>query len=335
MSLQVGGGSSNVAATPLLTNVLTKCLFGLYKSYIAPAGGTTTLAMFELETEALAFKISIPNISENPVPGVRVAIAVGTGFPDRAAHWITPSAPPGNTGWLRLKAGGLDSATLAARFAENIASWTEFDLAALRTLPESSGGRPIIAVRVQWPAGSVVTCPANGIFGWRVDGAHRLLRASSQDVLGVDNLAAYTTQNSVDDNVSIPVVQYVTIKQGKQELLNGDSTMEGIGSDPRCYGAVQRAADLVSSQSAPVEYCNAGLYAQGPLVYSRALGYYAKKIQPTTVFYSPYSINNTPAGGMPPYAVDEDYFGIARVLSLLDRPIPASPTSWGFFMSCC
>lgn len=309
---------------PELTNVLTKCLFGLYSTYVAPAEGHTVLAMFEIECEAIAFKIMIPNISDAAVPGVRAAIAVGTGF-DKPTHWITPSTPPGGSGWLPLKASGQDSATLAPKFSDNVASWTEFDLAALRTLPEANGGRPIVAVRIQYPAGAIVTYPANGIYGWRVDdGVHRILRASKQDVLGIDNLAAYTTTASVDDQVAIPIVQYVTVKQGRQELVCGDSTTEGIGSTVRCYGAVQRAADLLSTSDTPVEYCNSGMYAQGPLVYSKALGYYAGKVQPTTVFYSPYSINNTPAGGMPPYAVDEDYFGLARVLTDL-RALPRPP----------
>lgn len=306
------------------TNVLTKGLFGLYKTYKASATGHTVLAMCEIESEALAFSILIPNLSPDAVPGVRVAIAVGTGFPDRAAHWVTPSTPPGSSGWLTCTANGETSATLAPAVDSNIASWTRFDLAARRTMPEASGGRPIVAVRIQFPAGSLVTAPANGVYGWRVDGPHRLLRVSSQDVLGVDDLAAYTTTSSLDDNVCVPVIQYTTLKQGIQLQCSGDSTVEGIGSNTRCYGATQRAADLLSTPDLPVEYCNSGLYAQGPLVYSRALSYYANQIQPSTVVYSPYSINNTPAGGMPAYAVDEDYFGLARVLTDL-RNLPRAP----------
>lgn len=310
--LKLSGGLPNNDVK--LTNVLTSGRFGVYGTLNAPASGRTVMIMCELAADALGFKVIIPNSALAAVPGVKVSISAATGFGNRDANWYMEPTPPGSSGWLPCTFNGQPSGTLAPAFTTELASWTAWDLTACRTLGVTDGGTlPVVAVRIQYPANAPITYPLNGIYGCRVVGKHRVLRATQQDVLGIDTPSAYTTTATVDDQVPVPVIQYTTLKPGLQVQMFGDSEVEGIGSGVRCFGGLQRAAVLASKLDLPVEYCNNGMYGKGPKVYSAAIGYYSKVVEPSAIFYGVYSPNNTPPGGMPQYAIEEDYLGIAAL----------------------
>lgn len=314
------GSSSN----KIRTNVLTKSVFGLYKTFVADTDLTIQTTL-ELESEFVGLRIAVPNLSDAAVNGVKVSISLGTD--QSAGNWLNDPIPKGSTGFLPLKQNGQVSATLAPRISETVPSLNFFDFVGLRSLPrDGETRRPILAVRIEFPNGSVVTAPMNDVYYWRVDGDHRTMRCSKQAVLGCTNAPAFTTTAAVDENVCVPIVQYTTVKQGTQVMASGDSTVEGIGAQTRCFGAVPRASIMASTPDAPVEYFNAGMFGKGPVVYSVGAAYYAKIVKPSAIFYSPYSINNTPAGGLAaaPWALDEDYAGIATVMNGLNE-LPRPP----------
>lgn len=280
------------------TNVLTKCLFGRYNTYNIGSNPYTCNLVMELEGHFTGLRIGIPNISTSAQSNIRACVAVV----DRnalAAAWQVAITPTGGT-WYDLTLNGNPSITLPPRIGAERPSITMLDLAPLESLIRvDAGTRPMIMVRIEYPAGTTPSVPYVSTAGWRQADAPRVVKTSTQAVLGVTDKAAYTnTTNTEGSSVVLPIVQYFTKKAGKQLLLLGDSTVEGIGSTPVGCGAAQFAVYNKSTLDAPIEYFNAAIHAQGPDTYQLRLGDVFDLVKPTAVFYSPYSINGISVGGM-------------------------------------
>lgn len=301
------GGSGNV-----LTNVLTNRKFGLYKAY-APAGDFTNQTIMELETEFYAVRIGIPNITAGEIAGVKVMVAVGNDF--TGAQWQTYPDLPGGT-WTAPR-----TVTLQPRIASNVASITYTDLIVLKSIPRVDGGtRPIIGIRIEFPAGTTVTVPSQDFYGWRAlqefSPFTRPMRVSSQAVLGVTTPASYTTTASVDTNCCVPTIEYYTVKPGKQMMFVGDSTVEGSGGNTRAWGAFQRAAASISTPENPIEYYNCGLHGIGSATYQLTIEAHAPDVLPTHLFYYPLTVNDIPViGGINDSTYTQVYQGIANALA--------------------
>lgn len=280
------------------TNVLTKCLFGRYNTYNIGSNPYTCNLVMELEGHFTGLRIGIPNISTSAQANIRACVAVV----DRnalAAAWQVAITPTGGT-WYDLTLNGNPSITLPPRIGAERPSITMLDLAPLESLIRADAGtRPMIMVRIEYPAGTTPSVPYVSTAGWRQADAPRVVKTSTQAVLGVTDKAAYTnTTNTEGSSVVLPIVQYFTKKAGKQLLLIGDSTVEGIGSTPVGCGAAQFAVYNKSTLDAPIEYFNAAVHAQGPDTYQLRLGDVFDLVKPTAVFYSPYSVNGISVGGM-------------------------------------
>lgn len=302
--IQASGGALNdqqvmeLVAGSKFTNILTKRSFGRMKVVTPAAGGFTCTTQFEVEAPFGAVRIGIPNLHTAAIAGVKVQVAVGNAWAG-AGHWELPTTPAGGT-WINVTFNGAASGSLAARIDANNASITYTDLIPLRSLVRADGGRPILAVRIQYPDGAIVTCPGNDFYGWRTfTTSGRPMRASSQGVLGIDTPANYTTTTSVDTNVCVPVVEYHTDAPGRQVMLLGDSTVEGSGaSSARAWGAVQRAITEVSTQDKPIEYYNMALHGGGNGAFVPGLNYAFPVVRPSVIFAAPLSVNDIAVGGM-------------------------------------
>ncbi|RAU39242.1 SGNH/GDSL hydrolase family protein [Pseudomonas sp. RIT411] len=319
------------------TNVLTKNLFGRLRAEPLTAA-TTFNGNMELEAEFLSLCLGIPNIHTDAIAGVKVSIGVLSSVPAADYQlWINPE----NNEWLDF------TIDLPKRLGEERPSITYIDAAALASVARTdvANGRTLIIYRIEFPANSVASMPANNQYYWRGSKAPRVLRTSSQAVQGVTTKASYTNQAAYaatkggDDYAVVPVVQYQTVARGHQVMICGDSIQEGIGGDVRCYGAMQRSVYELSTPDRPLEYFNAALHAQGPDVYSRFLADHVAVVRPTIVTYSPWSGNDVAAGtGITPAAMRRLKASLGRVFSSLQaaglRPIvllpEATPVNTGY-----
>lgn len=275
------------------TNLLTKNLFGRL-SAAALSAPYTCQTIMELEAAFMGFKVGIPNIHTAAVAGVRVCVAlVNQAIPQA---WLIDNAP--TTEWLDVTFNGATSVTLPARLGAERPSFTWSDPIELPSIPRVDAGkvRPLVMVRIEIPQGGYRSQPINGISSWRLDTSPRYFKAATQDVLGVTNKAAYTNTLNTEVGVVVPAIQYMTEKRGKQLLISGDSTLEGVGGTPICYAAAQRVAYEASTPDFPVEYFNAALHAQIPQLYHQRVADLADVVLPTNVVYSPYSSNDAAAG---------------------------------------
>lgn len=317
-NVQLPAGDTMVARHR--TNVLTKGMFGRYRSQ-NPGVVHTVCVTMELECEFTAVRVLIPNHTALEVAGVRVSVAVTNDFV--GGHWNNAVNPTGGE-WIDATFDGQTSGVIQPVGLTKIAALTPTDLVELQSIPRASGApRPLLMVRVQFPV-TTFSIPNGGNYNWRVDGAHRPMRVSKQDVAGVDNKAAFTSATSVDTNVFIPVIQYMSAKEGRQVLIAGDSTTEGIGDSVTAFGAVQRACVALSTPDDPIEYFNAGLSSMSSPVFSQVPGYYAGLINPTHVFYGTYSVNDAPVGGLNAAALARLKGGLGRAMhELRMAPRPA------------
>lgn len=307
---------------PLQTNVLTKNPFGRWKTFLTGTVLTMQTTM-EMSTDFYGLRIALPNLAETTVTGVRVAVAVTNDFGGTESFQTTPY--PNGGGWKGIdwtEVGGTNSVDLPPRIAAERPSVTYSDVYPMVSIPRTNGStRPLLMVRVQYPANSLITVPYSGFFGWRNSGGpHLPFRTSSQAVAGVDVTADYTTFTSIDQDAIIPMVQYLSYRQGHQIMVVGDSIAEGLGGVVRDFGAIPEACSRIATAQYPVEYYNCGLHAQEPRVYSKLFDDHIDKVLPTCVFYQPYSINIVPAGGAQQYSKDSIYGSLARaVRDLRDR----------------
>lgn len=315
------------------TNVLTKSLFGRQRAETVTAV-TTFNGIQELETDFLSFRIGIPNIHTASVPGVKVSVGVVASVPAADYQvWNTPE----NNEWIDATFNGSATWELPVRLGEERCSWALSDEIQLPSIPRTDilNGRTLVIYRVEYPANSVVTMPANNMYYWRGSQAPRVLRTANQAVAGVTNkasftsIAAYAASKGGDDYGVVPLIQYRTLARGHQMMISGDSIQEGIGGNVRCYGAHQRAAYELSTPDAPVEYFNAGLHAQVPDIYSRFLIDHIEMVRPTILTYAPWSGNDVATGGIQPAAVRRYKAGLGRVSAFLQakglRPIVLIP----------
>lgn len=294
-----------------LTNVLTCNRFGRWKT-ITLTEATTFQIVTEVESHLDGIRVGIPNLSASPVVGVRAAVAFMLDFV--SGSWYSHPYPDG-ANWQPCTWNGATSATLPALLHPEVPSVTYSDLMGHRSPARTSGAvRPLVMVRLQYPAGSVVTVPYQEFYGWRTDGIWRPMRVSKQAVLGVDVPANFTSTTTIDTGAPIPIIRYLSRTAGYQFMHCGDSTVEGLGRNTRGFGAVPMTAVALSSPSAPVEYYNCGLHAQGPVTYGRMIPSYIDSVRPTHLFYSPYSINDTPVGGMNSGTLQRLYHELARVM---------------------
>jgi len=309
MPLKTGGSS---AAGQFRTNIFTKNLIGRLQVYNPGAAYTVNCTM-EVEADYMAIRIALPNISANAANGVKVSISAGTGF--NASSSVNDVTPPGGA-FTAVTWGGAASVNLPARLYADVPSFTYSDLISLKSLARTDGGtRPIICVRVEYPSGVDISIPQHETYGWRGAGIFRQMRAAVQAVLGVTTPTAFTSTVAVDTLAMIPAVQYTSTKTGKQVLFTGDSIAEGYGNGTRSFGATARACVALSTPVNPIEYFDAAQAGQAPLVYSRCIENYQKQVNPTIVVYSPYSINDVPAGGMTATSYANLYTGLGRVLN--------------------
>lgn len=307
--------------TAARSNLLTKNMFGLQKTYTpGTASAWTFCNTMEMETDFVGVQIGIHNIHTAAIPNVRVSVAVGDNFSNgTGANWLNDPTPTNGTGWHDCTFNGATTGTLAARVAANVSSITWFDFTGIQSILRAGGMngtlRPILAVKIEFPSGAVLTVPYNDIYGWRTDGlVHRPLRVSSQAVAGVTTPSAFTTTSSVDTNVVVPVVRYLTKKAGRQVMMAGDSTTEGTGGECRAMGATQIACLGLSTPNDPVEYFNCGMHGTSPNDFGVGALTHLPVVKPHVFFYQPYSINNTPAGGLTQGVLETDYTYLGRVI---------------------
>ncbi|WP_137279211.1 SGNH/GDSL hydrolase family protein [Pseudomonas rhizoryzae] len=312
------------------TNVLTKHLFGRMKTQDA-ANAITFNMQIELEAPFLGFRIGIPNIHTAAVTGVKVSVGLCSAAP--AANYLVQITPD-NGEWFDVTFGGAATVDLPASTQPERYSlpWSDVVYAQSLARTDVIGGRPIILVRIEYPAGSKITTPYNDLYYWRSNGP-RIYCCSNQEVQGVTTKSAFT-QNNVyssggDTKAVVPAIQYISQTRGHQVMILGDSISEGLGGNVRDYGALQRACYEVSTPSRPVEYFNAGLHAQGTEVFSRMLDDHADRVRPTVLFYAPWSVNDVAAGGMTKAAQQRTKGNIARTLATLQtkglRPLVVLP----------
>ena len=284
---------------PKTTNVLTKRSFGMMKTVTPAAGGFTQIVQMELETDFNMVRIGIPNLHSATVAGVKVQVAVVNQW--ISGNWYLAPTPSGGS-WIDVTFNGAATGTLAARISAQNASVTYTDLIPLKSIArvDAGGVRPILAVKIQYPDGAVVTGPANDFYQWRAftNTYGRLMRVSSQSVLGIDTPASYTTTATVDTNACIPVVEYHTLNAGRQVMLLGDSTVEGTGGTQRAWGAVQRVTTSLSTKEAPIEYYNLGMHGQGANTFMAAYDAFQPTVKASAIFAAPLSVNDIAVGGM-------------------------------------
>lgn len=284
---------------PKTTNVLTKRSFGMMKAITPAAGGFTQIVQMELETDFSMVRIGLPNLHSAAVAGVKVQVAVVNQW--ISGNWYLAPNPSGGT-WIDVTFNGAATGTLAARISAQNASITYTDLIPLKSIArvDSGGVRPLLAVKIQYPDGAVVTGPANDFYQWRAftNTYGRLMRVSGQSVLGIDTPASYTTTATIDTNACVPVVEYHTHNAGRQVMLLGDSTVEGTGGTQRAWGAVQRVTTSLSTPDNPIEYYNLGMHGQGANTFMAAYDAFQPTVKATAIFAAPLSVNDIAVGGM-------------------------------------
>lgn len=298
------------------TNLLTKNLFGRLTAAGPLGAPQTTQCIMELETEFLGLRLGIPNIHTAAVAGIRVCVALVNQAITQA--WLIDNAP--TTGWVDVTFSGNTSVTLPARLGADRPSFTWSDPIELQSLPRTDGGtRPLVMVRIEVPQGGYRSQPANGISNWRQNTSPRYFKAATQDVLGVTTKSSYTNTLNTEVGVMIPAVQYMTEKQGKQLLISGDSTVEGVGGNPICYAAAQKVAYEASTPANPVEYFNAAIHAQLPAIYHQRIAELVDVVLPTNLVYSPFSSNDALAGGITNDAIARLKLALGNVLAACRR----------------
>ena len=313
------------------TNILTKGLFGRYNSFTTSSDWTTNIVM-ELESDFTALRIGVPNALPTQVNGIRVSVGVLAASVPQA--WLVDINPTG--GWVDATFNGASSLNAPASIAADRYSLSLTDWLNIRSIPRTDGGiRPLIIMRIEYPNGSLPSVPYLGTSNWRQPTAPRVMKTSVQTVLGVTNKAAYTQTTNAEGSVVVPVVQYISKKKGRQGFIVGDSTKEGVGSNPNGYGAVQMSSYELSTPDNPIEYFNAGLHGQGPAVYSKRLADMGSFVKPTFVTYSPYSVNDTAVGGLTSDQIGRIYTSLADFMNemrnhpnatlILTEPLPNNP----------
>jgi len=305
------------------TSIFTKHLFGRMKTQ--PAANAITFHMIiEVETDFLGFRIGIPNIHTAAVTGVKACVGVVAAVP--AADYQVFTTPEASE-WVDVTwNNGAATVDLPMRIAEERYSLPWSDMIYLPSIArtDSASGRPLVMVRIEYPAGSTLTTPYNDLYYWRGASAPRIYRSTNQEVLGVTNKATFTQNNIVtsggDAKAVVPAIQYMTTKRGHQVMIMGDSIQEGLGGNVRDYGAIQRTCYELSTPERPIEYFNAALHAQAPDLYSRMIEDHIDMVRPTVLSYAPWSGNDVAANtGMTVAAQRRYKAALGRVYAALQQ----------------
>ncbi len=331
------GGISLTSYPERSTSLLTKNHLGRFSSQSVSTDTTCQIVM-ELESQFMAMRVGIPNISTAAQSGIKVAV----GFRNQASTsgWSEELVP--ESGWFDLTFNGQPTVTLAPRLRSEVPSYTWSDY-----LPEESlsrvDGRPnraVVMIRIEYPIGTVLSKPTNGIARWRDNTlAARRMTALTQNVAGVTSKSSFTEYQTVENgNFTVPAVQYMSTTAGQQILIVGDSTVEGIAALPVGAGAAQRVAMDNSTPARPIEYFNAALHAQTPNTYHGRIADLLPVVKPTKVVYLPFSINQAPNTGLTAAQFRDSRLYLTMVLETMRSHaapldivlLPAIPTSSSF-----
>tara|TARA_Y100001973_G_scaffold31044_3_gene46857 strand:+ start:3423 stop:5303 length:1881 start_codon:yes stop_codon:yes gene_type:complete len=291
------GGISLTSYPERSTSLLTKNHLGRFSTQSITADTTCQIVM-ELESQFMAVRIGIPNIATTAQSGIKASIA----FLNEASTsgWSEVIEPTSE--WFDLTFGGQSTATLAPRLRAECPSYTWSDYLPEQSLnrADSKPNRAVVMIRLEYPVGTVMSKPTNGIARWRDNTmSPRRLSALTQNVAGVTSKSSFTQyQTTENGNFTLPAVQYMSTTAGQQMLLSGDSTVEGVGSLPLGAGAAQRVAMEASTPDLPIDYFNAALHAQTPDTYHKRIADLLSVVKPTKVVYLPFSINQAPGSGL-------------------------------------
>jgi lysophospholipase L1-like esterase len=264
---------------------------GRLKTLALAANHTTHLQM-ELEAPFYAIRIGVPNIHTGTIANVKVAVG-----PQTTAFAAGNSSNLNTSGgWINATFAGASSVTLPARVAAERPSWTWTDWIYCPSVARADGGaRPLLVARVEIPTASAqASIPQNGMTNWAdgVTNGGRMFRRSSQAVLGVTTTGDMTSATITNTDFVPLAVEYALANGvGRQFLIVGDSTVEGVGPGD-LYGHAQRAVQDTSTPTAPAEYFNGALHGQTAAVYTEYLSDVIAMVAPDVLIFSPYSVNS-------------------------------------------
>lgn len=316
---QTTAAAALVGALNTGTRVLTKNLAGRVTTS-ALAGDFTQHILIELESPFDSVEIGIPNIHTSTVAGVRVRVAAASSFPAALADaaLITPAGA-----WVAATFAGATSVTLPARIAAERQSVTYTDPINLQSLTRSDGGtRPLLMIQIEYPsAAGQISRPQNGIGGFPTwfsgtATAGRRLFSATQAVLGVTTPGSFTNSSTAETTTCvIPAIRYRTRVLGRQVLVSGDSTAEGVSVGTTLASPAIMAAYGASSLTRPVEVYSVAKHAQAPAIYQASIDDVIAAVKPTHLVYQPYSINDVSVGGMTTSELSRVYHHLSLALA--------------------
>ena len=276
---------------------MKKQIVGRFKTLALGGSDHTTSLQFDVEANAYALRVWIPNLAGVTIPNVKVCV----GPQNQIASGINTTG-----GFINATFSGASSATLPAGGtaggfpSAETPSWTPTDVIMCPGVARvDSGTRQLFTVRVEVPSASTtITIPFNGFTGWTdgVSAGGRLFIRRAQAVLGVTTTGNFTN-TAVENTNFIPcmVEYFLSDGNGTQVLIVGDSTREGAPNATAAalyYASDQRACYELSTPAKPIEFFCAAQHGQTALVYTQYAASVAGMVAPNVVIASPYSINS-------------------------------------------
>lgn len=326
MSLIVNEGVGGTAApAKKRSRVLSKCMFGRYKILPALTTPQTTHIVMELATHFKDVQIGIPNLAKQIISGVKVSVGVVAEFGsnDPSGSWFLPANIDGP--WIDLTLG--DIAAAGDTDDTLVVGWT--NSTALQSLARTFAGRsrPLLAVRIEHPAGVPITCPYGEFYNWNTIDTYGQMRfiAGTQAVAGVTDKNAYTKNNMSAENSCIPLVRYTVKQPGLQVMLAGDSTVEGTGAQVRAFGSVVRACHRLSTVDKPIEVWNGAINGATADIFQSRFAKSVDDVAPDAVFMLGYSTNDDPNGQVAPEAINRAWGAWGKAMRAI-RKLPKQPT---------
>lgn len=309
-----------------LTNMFTAVRPGRYTLATATTAITTLSGVTTLMAgDYYSFQIGIPNLG--PAFSAKVSWSLINAGGDDSTVLVTPGGGAWSSAITVAVAAGGTSAGLNSETEVFTYTGVIGAKSLTRVDTGSASGRALIAWRVQVPSGVQITTPNLGSYYWRLDNnPWPMMKSTSQAVAGVDTPSSFTTTAVTAEGGAVNPffvgIKYTSTKWGKQLLICGDSIMEGLGGDPRFYGGVQRSACILSTPDAPIEWFNSAQHAQTPDTYAATMTQHFASVNPTAVFYAPYTVNNiqksATSTGLSATAKAEDYRGLAILSALVN-----------------
>ncbi|WP_213881181.1 hypothetical protein [Pseudomonas sp. dw_358] len=315
-----------------LTNIFTAVRPGRYMLAAALTAVTTFSGITTLQAgDYYSFQIMIPNLG--PAFTAQISYSVCSAAGSDSVVAVTPAGGAWATGQaVAVSAGGT-----SAGLNSEIVVWSLSTVLVKKSLVRTDSptqARSLVAWRVQMPSGVQPTVPNLGSYYWAQDNqSWPMMKSASQAVAGVDTPANFTTTAvTAEGGATNPFyvgIKYTSTKWGKQFLICGDSIMEGLGGNARFFGGVQRAACNLSTPDNPIEWFNSAQHAQTPYVYAANMAQSIALVNPTSVWYAPYTINNitksATSPGLTAAIKEEDYWGLAT-LSRVCAALPRQPS---------